>query len=101
MRFSHFLVLGAALASAAAIAGGKSAEMVRQAQAKLSAQGQYSGRVDGVLDAKTQAALRAFQRSRGLKASGQLDSPTVAALGIGAPGSAAAGASGERRAPRP
>jgi putative peptidoglycan binding protein len=40
--------------------------------------------------------VKEFQQSKGLQASGQLDQPTLAALGVGSetPGSASTGASG-------
>ena len=40
---------------------------------------------------KTQAALKEFQKGKGLKESGQLDQQTMSALGVG--GSASAGGS--------
>jgi peptidoglycan hydrolase-like protein with peptidoglycan-binding domain len=67
--------------------------VVKQAQEKLSASGHDAGPADGKLGPKTQAALKEFQQSKGLQASGQLDQKTVAALGVSAGGSSSASAS--------
>src|SRR5262245_35009178 len=67
-------------------------ETLKQAQSKLSTAGFSPGPVDGKMGPKTQAALRDFQQSQGLQASGWLDPKTAAALGMGA-GSADSGAS--------
>jgi hypothetical protein len=40
------------------------------------------GRVDGVLDMRTQAALARFQLSRNLPAGAQMDRETLQALGV-------------------
>jgi peptidoglycan hydrolase-like protein with peptidoglycan-binding domain len=74
----------------------QSSDTIKQAQEKLSSQGHDAGPADGKLGAKTQAAVKEFQQSKGLQASGQLDQPTLAALGVGSetPGSASTGASG-------
>ena len=41
-------------------------------------------------------ALKEFQESKGLEASGQLDQKTLAALGVGEGGSSSAGASSDK-----
>ena len=41
-----------------------------------------SGPVDGMLGPKTQAAVKEFQQSKGIQASGKLDQKTLAALGV-------------------
>ena len=56
---------------------------VRQAQEQLSSLGHDVGPVDGVMGPKTQAAVKEFQESKGLQASGQLDSQTLTALQTG------------------
>ena len=66
-------------------------ETLKQAQSKLSTAGYSPGPVDGKMGPKTQAALKNFQQSQGLQASGWLDPKTAAALGMGA-GSADSGA---------
>jgi peptidoglycan hydrolase-like protein with peptidoglycan-binding domain len=76
-----------------AAASSQSPELVKQAQEKLSAAGHDAGPADGKLGAKTQAALKEFQQSKGLQASGQLDQKTVAALGVSASGSSTTSAS--------
>jgi peptidoglycan hydrolase-like protein with peptidoglycan-binding domain len=77
----------------------QSPELVKQAQEKLSAAGHDAGTADGKMGPKTQAALKEFQQSKGLQASGQLDQKTVAALGVSSSGSSAsAGASSDRSA---
>lgn len=68
-------------------------ELVKQAQEKLSAAGHDAGPSDGVMGPKTQAALKKFQESKGMEASGQLDQETLAALEIDEAGSASAGSS--------
>src|SRR5262249_7790314 len=57
-----------------------SAMDIRSAQRELKDRGYYSGPVDGVLGTGTEGALRAYQRDRGLKVTGRLDSPTVRSL---------------------
>jgi peptidoglycan hydrolase-like protein with peptidoglycan-binding domain len=59
-----------------------------------SVQAQLGVPVDGQMGPQTHAAIKEFQRSKGLDASGQLDKETVVALGLDGPKpSAAAGAS--------
>ncbi|MCX4247638.1 peptidoglycan-binding domain-containing protein [Paraliomyxa miuraensis] len=50
------------------------------AQARLRNLGLYFGRVDGQLGPKTEAALRRFQRAKGLTATGAVDDATIEAL---------------------
>jgi peptidoglycan hydrolase-like protein with peptidoglycan-binding domain len=77
----------------------QSPELVKQAQEKLSAAGHDAGAADGKMGPKTQAALKEFQQSKGLQASGQLDQKTVAALGVSSGGSSSsAGASTDKSA---
>jgi len=72
----------------------QSPDTVKQAQEKLSAAGMDSGPADGKLGPKTQAAVKEFQQSKGIQASGKLDQKTLAALGVGeSTGSASAGSS--------
>jgi peptidoglycan hydrolase-like protein with peptidoglycan-binding domain len=72
-------------------AGGHDSETIKQVQTKLKEQGQDPGPADGVMGPKTQAALKEFQKGKGLKESGQLDQQTMSALGVS--GSASAGGS--------
>jgi hypothetical protein len=53
---------------------------VRTAQRELRERGFYSGPIDGVLGTATEAALRAYQRDRGLTVTGRLDPPTIRSL---------------------
>ena len=66
-------------------------ETIKEVQTKLKDQGQDPGPADGVMGPKTQAALKEFQKDKGLKETGQLDQQTLSALGVS--GSAAAGGS--------
>jgi peptidoglycan hydrolase-like protein with peptidoglycan-binding domain len=64
-----------------ATTGGLSRERVRRAQERLAAAGFDPGPVDGVVGARTRAALRAFQEARGLDPTGEPDGSTLAELG--------------------
>lgn len=56
---------------------------VERAQKALKDAGHDPGTIDGVMGAKTTAALKAYQRQQGLDASGQLDDATLAKLASG------------------
>ena len=56
--------------------------MVRQVQTTLQQQGLYTGAIDGVWGPRTEAAVQSFQQSHALNPSGQLNSPTLAALNL-------------------
>ena len=118
MKLSHFVVAGTAVLSLGAIAtgaqargdqaqsgqaaqaqvqAGLSADVIRQTQEKLSAAGHDVGRADGIMGARTQQGLKAFQQSKGIEVTGQLDQRTLAALGVeSAAVGATPGASPER-----
>jgi peptidoglycan hydrolase-like protein with peptidoglycan-binding domain len=55
---------------------------VRAAQEALRDKGFDPGPVDGIMGPKTQAALRSFQQSNSLRATGRLDSQTTQQLGV-------------------
>lgn len=55
---------------------------ITSVQEKLRELGFDAGQPNGDFGAKTQTALGQFQLSRGLPASGQLDDPTLAELGV-------------------
>lgn len=55
---------------------------VQAIQARLRSLGFYNGAVDGVWGAGTQSAIERLQQGRGLQPNGQLNPPTVAALGL-------------------
>lgn len=79
---------GEASPSASPITSGPAAtpsDDVVSAQRQLKERGYYSGPVDGVIGPGTDAALRAFQRDRGLSISGRLDSATIRALAAAPP----------------
>ncbi|MFN3376105.1 MAG: peptidoglycan-binding protein [Burkholderiaceae bacterium] len=67
----------AAPPAAASAAGGLS---LRDAQERLNALGYTAGTPDGAMGQRTAAALRAFQKDKGLPQSGRLDAATAAAL---------------------
>ena len=56
--------------------------MVQQVQARLQQLGMYSGNIDGIWGPATEASVRMYQKSQGLGVSGQLDSPTLAAMNL-------------------
>ena len=74
---------------------GQSSETVKQAQEKLSAEG-HNVQADGIMGPKTQAAVKEYQESKGLKPSGQLDQQTMSSLGVSQGGSASSGSSSAR-----
>lgn len=59
-----------------------SAEHIRKIQQKLNQEGFHSGQVDGKWGSETQAAIKNFQQSKGIKATGQLDERTLDELGL-------------------
>jgi uncharacterized protein (TIGR02594 family) len=58
---------------------------IRDIQAALQAQGFEPGDIDGVWGRRTIAALRAFQRAKGLDGIGVARRPTLEALGVAVP----------------
>jgi Putative peptidoglycan binding domain len=56
--------------------------LVRNVEERLEALGFDPGRADGVAEPQTTQALTAFQRSRGLAATGILDEETARLLGL-------------------
>jgi peptidoglycan hydrolase-like protein with peptidoglycan-binding domain len=63
---------------------------VEQAQQALKDAGHDPGAIDGVMGARTTAALKAYQEKQGLPVTGQLDDATAAKLGGGHAAAAAA-----------
>ena len=59
-----------------------SPELIKSMQLKLRQVGRYSGKIDGKLNAQTMAAVRSFQRAKGLPTSGQLTIETLQVLGV-------------------
>jgi peptidoglycan hydrolase-like protein with peptidoglycan-binding domain len=56
--------------------------MVRRVQTALQQQGTYNGAIDGLWGPATQSALQNFQQSHGLRATGELNTPTLTALNL-------------------
>ncbi len=108
-KLSYLLLASATAVSFSAIAGGNQKQsqgqsdqpdVVKQAQEKLSAAGMDAGQADGKLGPKTQAAVKDFQQSKGIQASGQLDRQTLAALGVsGSSGSSTSSPSASASSP--
>lgn len=100
MKMRHVIALISALAS---LGAGAQGALVRQAQERLMSEGFDPGSVDGTLGPETRQGLKNFQESRRLEQNGELDAPTIAALGLGSlerrdAGPAAVGVvEGERR----
>src|SRR5690349_20605184 len=69
--------LGVAAPSVGALAAVPTAADVQWAQGILKQKGRYSGRQAGELNDATRSALSAYQKSAGLKQTGQLDAATV------------------------
>lgn len=85
------------------MSGQWSTDDIKKVQQALKEKGHDPGATDGVMGPSTQQALRAFQQSSGLKATGTLDAETAAALGVssgsksspsGGSGQGSSGASG-------
>jgi peptidoglycan hydrolase-like protein with peptidoglycan-binding domain len=55
---------------------------VRNIQQKLDKEGYHSGREDGIIGPETTAALRGFQKKKGLQVTGQVDQQTLQAMGV-------------------
>jgi hypothetical protein len=55
---------------------------VSTAQAQLSSQGYYRGKIDGVYGAATRRAVMRYQRDHGLRVTGSLNTDTLQALGL-------------------
>ena len=57
-------------------------QAVQLVQQRLRQSGAYTGAVDGIWGADSQAALERYQQSQGLQVTGQLNQATIATLGI-------------------
>jgi peptidoglycan hydrolase-like protein with peptidoglycan-binding domain len=73
--------------------------LISRVQERLRALGFDAGPINGDFGSKTQAALAQFQLSAGVPASGQLDDPTLAELGVERASQASVGATSLQ--PRP
>ena len=56
--------------------------IIAAAQERLARQGYYRGETDGVLSADMQKGLKRYQSTNGLRQTGQLDSDTLAVMGL-------------------
>ena len=61
---------------------GVTADDIKKAKEALKAKGHNPGPIDGVLDGKTQQALRDFQKANRLPVTGVLDAKTAEKLGV-------------------
>ena len=98
MFLRSFLFSGAALLlCSGALAQDAHVDFSKRVQERLQLLGFYQGPINGDIGPHTQAALAQFQLSIPVPASGQLDEPTVAALGLERhePQSAEAGATAQ------
>jgi peptidoglycan hydrolase-like protein with peptidoglycan-binding domain len=64
---------------------GLSRDSIRQVQQNLQAKGYDPGPVDGVVGKKTRSAIAAFQKARGMPATGAPDAATISALSPSGP----------------
>jgi peptidoglycan hydrolase-like protein with peptidoglycan-binding domain len=62
-----------------------STENVKLLQQRLTAEGVYTGPVDGEMNAQTEAALRAYQEKQGIPVSGAADEATLKQLQLELP----------------
>jgi peptidoglycan hydrolase-like protein with peptidoglycan-binding domain len=78
----HYAAVGIAGGLSLSLANPSSAEIrpVRQVQQTLSDQGFEAGSADGIWGAKSVAALKAFQRAKGLNPTGVIDQATLQQL---------------------
>lgn len=58
------------------------AEAIRNIQGRLQQMGYYHGPLDGQWGPGTETAITALQQSRGIQPNGQLNPPTVSAMGL-------------------
>jgi peptidoglycan hydrolase-like protein with peptidoglycan-binding domain len=58
------------------------ASLEARVQQRLAAEGYYRGAIDGIVGAGTRAAIRAYQRDRGLRVTGRIDNRLLAQLGV-------------------
>jgi hypothetical protein len=70
------------IGSAASASASPRRDLVRQVQERLQTVGFNPGTIDGTKGPQTQQALRWFQNAQGLRSTGDLDEPTLNALGI-------------------
>ena len=96
MALVLMMLLPVAARAASVLEVGSSGADVKKVQQKLINWGYLDGTADGRFGAKTQAAVKAFQRKNGLTADGRVGAKTAAAMGVtlsGGGGSSATAAS--------
>ena len=84
---------GSAVGSGSSASGQMSQDQIKQIQQALKDKGHDPGPIDGNMNARTQQAIRDFQKSQKLTVTGTLDSSTASALGVTPPSSLGAGRS--------
>ena len=87
------LLIAPAARAATVLDVGSSGADVKKVQRKLIDWGYLDGTADGKYGAKTQAAVKAFQRKNGLSADGRVGARTAAAMGVTLSGGASSGGS--------
>jgi localization factor PodJL len=60
----------------------KGSEEIRKVQEALKDKGEDPGAIDGMMGKKTRAAIRAFQKTNGIKVTGTVDDQTAEKLGV-------------------
>ena len=100
MNRTSLVLIAAAVLSLPALAD-EGAAAAQKAKLITAVQAQLGVPADGRMSPETQAALKAFQRSKNLEPTGELDERTVTALGLDGPEAkpAAAGASSPEAKP--
>jgi hypothetical protein len=61
---------------------GVNGSVVVQVQRRLASDGLYSGRIDGVVGSRTRRAIRAYERSHGLRVDGQIHRSLLRTMGL-------------------
>lgn len=87
------LLIAPAARAATVLDVGSSGADVKKVQRKLIDWGYLDGTADGKYGAKTQAAVKAFQRKNGLSADGRVGARTASAMGVTLSGGASSGGS--------
>jgi len=82
-RLLSCFVIAVAILIAPVVEAAERNRLVYHAQMRLLNKGYDPGPVDGILGEKTQKAIENFQWDAGLKITGELDSVTRQALGLG------------------
>lgn len=82
-------------AEAASLKKGATGQQVSQVQTILKNQGFYNGAIDGKFGSATEAAVKAFQRDRGLTPDGKVGTLTLKALGLSSSGGTSAADNGD------